>query len=384
MNRKPHKRLLLAFACLLLALALSACDGWEFAPAASPPPEGTPQVDTLLLQDYEQQGGATRFGTATSELFNDSGRQCQYTTLGVICYDGAAPEGSRFSFIAAAPEVGFSTPFQRVLERIGGTAAFGLPLQEPVQTPDGFIEQVYENAVFYAPAENPNAISLRPLAKILNMPMHQPVQKKYDRRNNVIFYPVQGELGFHVPIVFDEFIASHGGMETSGQPISEPDVIEINGERIARQCFENYCLDYYPAALPGEQVRMAQLGYLYEQTMVQAIPATVVDPPDPLAMLISEDKTQIQAGESQTFFLLVYNDRTKEPRPNSNANLTIMMPNGASYVYEFPTTGINGWTTLTIPPLPEYEHGAIIAYRICLTEGTEICVSESYLIWNYR
>jgi hypothetical protein len=101
--------------------------------------------------------------------------------------------------------------------------------------------------------------------------MHQPSQKKYDRRDNVIFYPVQNELGFHVPIVFDEFIARHGGTETSGKPISETEVVEMNGEKIARQCFENYCLDYYPAFPTGAQVRMVQLGYQYEQIPQGAI-----------------------------------------------------------------------------------------------------------------
>jgi hypothetical protein len=384
MKRKSHKWLLFVGACLLPVLLLSACGEWQPVGVISTTAEAPVQVDPLLQPDYDRQGGAAQFGTVTSRLVDEGGKRCQFTTLGMICHDSRAAEGSRFSFTPAAPIIQVDTPFQRVLDRIGGTAVFGKPLGEPVRTSDGFMEQVYENAVFYAPVDNLNSIALRPLAKILNMPMHQPGQKKYDRRDNVIFYPVQGELGFHVPIVFDEFIARHGGTETAGQPISEADVVEVNGERIARQCFENYCLDYYPSAHAGPQVRMAQLGYQYEQAPVGAIPATVIEPVDPLAILISEDETQVLSTQSQTFFLLVYNDRTKEPRPNTSTSLVVMFPNGANYSYEFEPTGMNGWTKLAIPPLPEYEHGTMVAYKICLSGETQICASDSYLVWNYR
>jgi hypothetical protein len=50
----------------------------------------------------------------------------------------------------------------------------------------------------------------------------------------------------------------------------------------------------------------------------------------------------------------------------------------------FPPTGINGWTKLEIPPLTGAGHGTMVAYKICLTGESPICVSESYLVWNYR
>jgi hypothetical protein len=384
MIRRPHKLLLLAGTCALLVLLLSACGEWQPVEVVRNTAVSSIQVDPLLQSDYEQQGGAERFGAVTSLLANEGDQQCQFTTLGMICYDAQEPESSRFSFIPVAAASQFSTPFQRVLDRIGGTAVFGKPLSEPVRTSDDFIEQVYENAVVYAPVDNTNSIAFRPLAKILNMPMHQPGQKKYDRRDNVIFYPVQGELGFHVPIVFDEFIARHGGTETSGRPISEPDVVEVNGERIARQCFENYCLDYYPAAPASVQVRLAQLGYQYKQEPIAAIPEAVVEPVEHLAMLVSEDKTQVLASETQIFYLLVYSDHTKEPRPNVNASLVIMLPNGVNHTFEFPPTGVNGWAKLAIPPLPNVDHGTMVAYKICLSGESPVCVADSYLVWNYR
>jgi hypothetical protein len=385
MNRKPYHWYLLAGICIMLGLLLSACSGdWQPVMIISTTASAPIQVDPLFQQYYEQQGGASQFGAVTSQLTDEGGKQCQFTTLGILCYDRQLEEGSRISFTSVAPVTQFSAPYQRVLDRMGGTAVFGEPLADPVRTTDGFMEQVYESVVVYSPPDNPTAIAFRPLAKILNMPMHQPGQKKYDRRDNVIFYPVQNELGFHVPVVFDEFIARHGGIETSGQPISETDVTEINGEKIARQCFENYCLDYYPAAPTGTQVRMAQLGYLYEQVQVSAIPGPVVEPVEPLAMLVSEDKTQVHASETQTFYLLVYSDHTKEPRPNVNADLMVMLPDGTSYSYEFPPTGINGWTKLEVPPLPDANHGTMVAYQICLSGESPICVSESYLVWNYR
>jgi hypothetical protein len=338
MNRKLHRWLLLASTCIFMGLFLTACG--EGQPMSIIRSTLQPAAESPPVQALEQKNGTS--------------------------------------------PVEFSTPFQRILDRMGGTAVFGNPLAEPVQTTDGFMEQVYENVVVYSLPDNPASIAFRPLAKILNMPMHQPSQKKYDRRDNVIFYPVQGELGFHVPIVFDEYIARHGGTETSGNPISETEVIEANGERIARQCFENYCLDYYPAAPAEMQVRMAKLGYQYEQPSYNAIPAQVITPVEPLAMLISEEKTQVLSSETQTFYLLVYSDHTKEPRPNVNASLVLMLPDGSNYSYEFPPTGINGWTKMDVLPLPSVSHGTMIAYKICLSGDSPVCVSESYLVWNYR
>ncbi len=382
--------LFVIFPLALIGLLLSACGE---LPANVTPLQSHLQhverpVDPLFEQYYQQRlGGSEQAGPVISGLSNENGKQCQYTTNGVMCYDPAASGDQQFSYAAVRPTSNVDTPYDRILERMGGRQVFGEPQGQPVITEDGQMEQVYANIVVYSPPDDPNEIHFRPLARVLGMPAGQPGPKIYDRRHNVIFYPVDGELGFHVPVVFDEFIAQHGGVEKSGKPISEPMAIQVKNEPVARQCFENYCLDYYKDTAPGNQVRLAPLGMQYTQNVASAAYVNVPAPVnDTLAMLVSEDKAQVTATDSQTFYLLIYKDHTKEPQAGVTATIDLMLPDGASYTYQTPPTGLNGWTSLTIPPLANLEHGMMVAYKVCLNQPVEPqnCVSDMYLIWNYQ
>lgn len=383
MNKKALHRILILLLPALLGTLLAAC-GHLPTDAGQARTQTSYSVDAVFESYYLQMGGFERLGEAISGVSNDNGRQCQYTTNGVMCFDPALSEDERYSFTFVRAESSFSTPYDRILDRMGGRRVFGEPQGEPVIAEDGQMEQAYTNIVIYSPPDNPNAVQFRPLGRSLGMPARQPGPKKYDRRQNVIFYPVDGDLGFHVPVVFDEFIAQHGGTEKSGKPISEPMAIEVKGEKVARQCFENYCLDYYNNAPQGVQVRLAPLG-MQHRANISSATHTALPQPEALSMLISEDKTQLNSLDSQTFYLLVYKDHTKEPQAGITARIELMLPNGNSYLYQTPPTGVNGWTSLTIPPLPNLQHGMMVAYQVCLEQPVEPqpCTSETYLVWNY-
>ncbi len=390
MKARFLNRLLILLPLVLIGLFLAGCSEIPGGMAPLQPlaaQQAQAGVDPLFEQFYQQTGGVDQLGQPISGLKNENGKQCQYTTNGVMCYDPNAGPDQQFSYISVQPTINVDTPYDRILERMGGRKVFGEPQGEPVIASDGQMEQAYTNIVVYSPPNNPNDIHFRSLARSLGMPAGQPGPKVYDRRHNVIFYQVDGELGFHVPVVFDEFIAQHGGVEKSGKPISEPIATQEEGQQVARQCFENYCLDYYVNAPAGNQVRLAPLGLQYAQSMSTAGYASVAPAvSDTLAMLVSEDKTQVTVSDSQTFYLLIYKDHTKEPQSGVTASIDLMLPDGTNYTYQTPPTGSNGWTSLTIPPLPNLTHGMMIAYKVCLDQPVETpnCVSEMYLIWNYQ
>ncbi len=277
-------------------------------------------------------------------------------------------------------------PFLPRLVRLGGVKTFGLPLTPAYLADDGFQEQVYENVVLYAPPDNPNAVRLRPAAVLTGKPIGQPMPRRYSEADGVVFYPLQGENGFHVPLVFDQFIASHGGMEISGVPLSEPYQI---GENLYRQCFENYCLDYDNRPGATERVRMAALGREYLKLSGMTPPQTTPFEmtPETIRMAVSVTQPRLTAEEPQQFEMLLLREHDQQPLSSVEATLTLTLPDGRQALYYLPPTDAQGRSLLRIAPLqPALPNGSVVAYRVCLNIPAEqpICKADSYLIWNYR
>jgi hypothetical protein len=278
------------------------------------------------------------------------------------------------------PIASVSSPFWSPLQILGGFEVFGMPMSEPYIAADGFLEQVFENVVVYAPVGEPEEMLFRPLPFLVGIPAIQPGTRRYGVEDNVIFYAIDGELGYHVPIIFDEFIAHHGGMELSGMPIGDPSYYP--GVETPRQCFQNYCLDYIANAEDQAHTRLAHLGVLY---------LNKIRPQDSLCSLTGADVSfvmneafpQISARESQIFQVVVFMVTNQQPVSNIEARLTLSAPDGTLYTYQFPPTGPDGIAELTIPPLENIQNGNLMVYQICLNiPQPPPCATDSYLIWN--
>jgi hypothetical protein len=102
-------------------------------------------------------------------------------------------------------------PFLPALGEMDSSTVFGVPLTQPYIAKDGSLEQVYTSAILFSPADNPEKIALRALPDLLGIQREEPVAQLHDSGENVVFYPVKDELGFHVPSVFVAFIVAHGG-----------------------------------------------------------------------------------------------------------------------------------------------------------------------------
>jgi len=334
-------------------------------------------------------------------------------------------------FVAFAPNREKpNMPFLASVNRLGGVKTFGSPLSDDYLASDGNVEQVFENAVLYAPPGDLSKVRLRPLPRLLNMFSAPPGPQRYAEQNKVIFIITQTSdgSGYHVPVLFDQYIAQHGGYELSGLPIADTTYYEGN---IPRQCFENYCLDFDANAEAGQQVKMTPLGASYlkqfgvGQTPVQPAPAepapqvandTIVEQPAPaqetvpeqpledqvqqptpealaptatpqlagdLVLRVAEQRQQITPDQSQILYILVHRSLDLEPVPGLVARITLVTPQD-EVVYYTPSTGSGGRTSLAIPPMPEVENGSLISYQVCLEMDTPspVCVYDSYLIWD--
>ncbi|HEY9087697.1 MAG TPA: hypothetical protein VIO36_05970 [Anaerolineaceae bacterium] len=289
------------------------------------------------------------------------------------------PQGESTVIGGQAP---VSEPFLPVILRLNGASAFGRPLTGAYYTPDGSLEQVYERIVLFADPNNPASARLRPTAIILGKAFTLPVERRDDPR--LVFYPVQGNLGYNVPVVFDHFIAMHGGKEISGPPISE--LFTVSSQNIFRQCFENYCLDYDPAQSQDLRVQIAALGQEYIN--LRGLGGQAVTPfqltPETVILSVGELQPQIAADAEQKIVMMVVQRRDQHPIPNIEGELTLYLPDGSTYTAYFPPTGQNGLSEVTIPAQPQLANGTLLTYQVCVSGGNieQVCVPESYLIWN--
>ena len=282
----------------------------------------------------------------------------------------------------AIPQSGsqLGVPFAYTVERLGGERDFGRPLSRAFYNEDGVLEQVYETVVFTAAPDNPTQIRLKPITRLLGMFALPPAPFNPEQRN-VVFYPVTPDgLGYHVPVEFDRFIVQHGGVEISGNPIA--DVLLYSEENTIRQCYENYCLDYYPSAAQGYRVRLAPLGSKYLELIDPSVIAPGAVLPEKLVVTISEARAQLAPGEVQRIYVLVTEETSQTPVANATATLTVTV-NGMQYTYAMPPTGENGISSIEIAPIQDLPNGTVVSYSVCLdtSSGNSVCSSDSYLIW---
>jgi hypothetical protein len=218
---------------------------------------------------------------------------------------------------------------------------------------------------------------------LLGMPISTPGLQKYTEKDGVVFYPVKDNLGYHVPLDFDRFIQTHGGLAFSGNPISEVAQVQPH---IYRQCFVNYCLDYDSSAPANAHVKIAALGsqYLQKSTPQAAVAAPAAVDSSKIHLQVSEAKPQLDSSEEQQINIVVLQPKNMKPMQNVDATLKVLLTNGEAYTAAIPPTNAQGIASVTVPAMPELKTGTIVTYQVCLNLPTEqqVCTWDGYLIWN--
>ncbi len=339
-----------------------------------------PRVNTLKnrIEQYFQNVGFYRY-------IDDPAGEVHLLAYGVFACDiQCAYIPSTSSLIAKNPD-NIDQPFVSSIARLGGLSVFGTPLSNPYLAPDGNLEQVFENVVLYSPPDNRSNVRARNLSQILGMPGAAPGPKVHGEESGVIFYPVEGELGYHVPKIFDEFIAQHGGLEISGRPLS--DIHQI-GDTLYQQCFQNYCLLYDSSAEASLRIRMAPLGAEYLKLVQPAQEESVqfTFSPETIILAAHSVSPRIKNDQEQIIEISVLRTQDQQPLANIESDLTLLLPDGSESKFHLPPTNEAGKSNVKISPLnPLPANGSVIAYRICLNVPSDqpICSMDSYLIWNF-
>jgi hypothetical protein len=274
----------------------------------------------------------------------------------------------------------YDEPFLDSLKRIG-LDLVGRPLSAYYRTPDGMIEQIYDNVVIYAPADNLRLVSLRPLPILTGFPPSPAVVKNTAVGLVFIPVPIDNSLGHNVAQVFEQYISNHGGGIFAGSPISE--IFTVGS--LYRQCFTNYCLDYDSSLPVNARIHPADLGKIYLKMNPpdqQAIKRLTLSP-ETVLLKTGEKKAAISITENQQISLKVVQREDQSPIPNLAATLTLSLPDGQQLVYSIEATDGLGNSQVTIDPILA-ANGSIIPYQVCLniSTGSPICTDDSFAIWT--
>lgn len=277
-----------------------------------------------------------------------------------------------------------NTDYQSLMEGLNDIPdmeVFGNPLSEPFTVADGTLEQVFEGVVLY---QNPNGVvKPRPISILLEMLTTEPSEKIYGQDDGMVFYAVDGTLGYHVPVLFYEFISTHGGTTFSGDPIAE--VIEYQ-PGIFRQCFTNYCLDYTPEARKNKRITVAPLGQQYLQLELnETVPQPTEQPePQEIILQVFEDSAKVSATETQTINIKVFDGSDDKPLSAIQSSIQLNLPRGKTWSSDLDPTNAEGESSITLPVMKNIPNGTILTYQVCLKNmvSGSVCVRGSYLVWT--
>ena len=377
------------------------------AEPAVPPPDDPNQyyVDGHIIYDkfiplYRKVGGATFVGKPLTEVRYNSERDRYEQFFENLGFFIARQEGSEPRLLAyglwlcddkcrtSTPVNGIidhvhqvKPPFSQIVERWGSSFT-GDPLTDAYLNSEGKLIQVFSNMVLVAdPVDptNPDLVTLLPVLQILGH-VPDPLQPPQREKNLFSFFPIQGDRGYNVPMIYMGYLDPRGGFKTSGAPLNELTRI---ADDLWRQCFTNLCLDFESNAPASLQIRPAPVGVDYLELNSQPVPTSVPEPgvQNEVTVQIWQSYPQVSSGQQQEIW--VYVMQNEAPLPGITPDLIVTFPDGSKQQFTFPTTGSDGQTHLLLPPITA-SNGTLIPYQVCLPTSTNerFCNLKDYLILN--
>lgn len=312
----------------------------------------------------------------------------------------------------------------------------GFAISDPYVAADGTQEQIFENIVLYVDNNQSGRVLARPITNRLGY-LPEPMVPA-SAEPGYYFYPVEADRGYNIPQAFLDYISQHGGIEITGAPIGEAQVIRGG---VLRQCYTNLCLEQHTSASGNVTIRPTTLGYSYRAIAGQSAPSQLpqvdqqvnslptplpTDPPTPeptlppefiptaapdyqpivtdvLPAVITQDappEAPPQAPALMQWTLQVWETFpnvsptqrqeigvnvmvNNSPRANVEPDLFLFLPNGETRTYYMYPTGQDGSTFMTLDPI-QAPSGTLIPYEVCIVNQNSetFCVRDNFLIWQ--
>ena len=220
-------------------------------------------------------------------------------------------------------------------------------------------------------------IFLRPIVALLGIPSSPPVQRMLE--SLMAFFPVEGELGYNIPLYFMDWLERNGGMEASGPPTGEVFPVSVG---VFRQCFTTLCLDFDPQAPQGMQLRPAPLGVTYKEKFFQEAGDFPADQSlDGVSLQVWEGKPFVGPDEVPEIYVAV--EEAGVPLVKREPVLTLTLPDNSQLAIPMRPTDERGQTSARVGPVSA-PSGTLIAYEVCLVriDGQKLCRQDHFLIWD--
>jgi hypothetical protein len=236
----------------------------------------------------------------------------------------------------------------------------GYPLTKPYHSSDGLLEQIFENVVIVADVDAPSIVRLRPILGMIGIPVQEPDD-------------------YYVPDHFLEYINLNSGLEFCGPPLT--DYVALSSE-VFRQCFSSICLDYFPNAPQGFDVRPAPLGYTYKSLFFNAASQNIEgDNIGEMAIRVWETYPLVKNYKNQEIGVML--ESGSDPLENYEPLLTLIIPGFEEKNYKFPPTNQDGTSYLVLDPI-NAENGTRIEYKVCVDdlELDKYCIEDDFMIWG--
>lgn len=285
-----------------------------------------------------------------------------------VCGQGCGVPASSPAAVVQS-QLAYGEPFTSAVAALGEPVV-GQRLAGPYQLADGSIEVIYQNMVLYAPAAQPGSVLPRPVTALLGI-LPEPRTTRLDNAN-LVFYPLEGDFGYNVPSVFNDYITQRGGYELFGAPIAELQATDGG----ASQCFVNACLRY----LNG-QVSLLPLGLEYRTKFYDQASPQVQAAFEQIRIDVWEARSQVSSTEGQIIYASLH--ANGQLLAGLQPYLELTPPSGEGQRYTFPPTDANGQTQLSLPPV-QGQNWELVVYKVCLDglhESTR-CTTDSYRIWG--
>lgn len=311
------------------------------------------------ISEVEFVGGRIFQSFANLSLYreaSDSPSQVRLTALGLA----STPDRRMDSRYVLPPGLR-ARPFGLFLDQYGAEQVFGRALSDPYASGDGALEQVYERAVLYAPADSPGEVRLRPLGAAIG-PASPPVTVSSETVG--LYFP---QTGHYVLWAFADFFRSHGGEKVLGLPLDE--AAPVAG--VLTQRFENVILEYHYELPPQLAVQLAALGRTYQQDNGSAPTPHPVVLPSPTAMpatcsgpvTIHTHTTYpiLPAGTPQQISLQILAE-DGSPLAGLTPMVVVHGPRGDTYPAA-PATDVDGKTEFSVR-VDDVNPGEIVNYEV--------------------
>ena len=222
-------------------------------------------------------------------------------------------------------------------------------------------------------------IRLRPIVELIGIERGSPVPKQDNPL--MVFYPVEGNLGYHVPAFFDTFVKQIGGFEMTGRPIMEVQPLE---EGKFRQCFTNICLNFNTQAAEDEKLTLEDIGSEYKKRFY---PSKDTSPKskvlDGLRMKVREIPPFDFLEEGPEIQVTLSQDN--QPLAGRELTLALTLPDGSRQIYALTPTDELGQTSQLLPII-EAPFGFLVLYEVCYPDAPDpgLCLDDNYMIFKIK